>query len=276
VGAYDGKMWALESRTGWLRWSIQTGSQISVSPAVLDDHVYVPSYDEFLYCYRSDTGNAELVWQVNCDGCLSCPPIVVEKDDFRAVLAGSLLGSLRAYHPRRGDLLWKFQTEFPLFYSPTSWQDEVIVPLANGSIVGLKIDSGETTWGRKYDQRNCSTPLVYENVLLFGGQKGFTCVDLKTKQQLWQISQGNHCLNYARLSDTKTLLIDTNGHVSCVDLKGHQLPVEMLDKDGKELPTFENLSTPIIHSNYVIVGGRDNLLKCFRRNTTEKTPEVDN
>jgi hypothetical protein len=50
-GSYDGKVYALDTLTGMLRWSYQTGDKVVSSPAMTHDTLYVGSYDHIVYAF---------------------------------------------------------------------------------------------------------------------------------------------------------------------------------------------------------------------------------
>ena len=49
IGSVDGNMYCLEYRTGRLRWKFETGSAITGSPVIFDDIVYFGSTDHHVY-----------------------------------------------------------------------------------------------------------------------------------------------------------------------------------------------------------------------------------
>lgn len=65
-GSYDGKVYALNSETGALVWSYQTGGAIYSSPVVGDDGaVFIGSNDGFLYAFEPD---GVLRWKIDLKG----------------------------------------------------------------------------------------------------------------------------------------------------------------------------------------------------------------
>ena len=51
VGSYDGKVYALNAKTGVELWSYTTGSYVFSSPAVANGVVYVGSEDSMVYAF---------------------------------------------------------------------------------------------------------------------------------------------------------------------------------------------------------------------------------
>ena len=53
----DGKVYALDAKTGRERWSIFTGGPVRLAPTLYKSHLYVGSDDGFVYCLRADDGS---------------------------------------------------------------------------------------------------------------------------------------------------------------------------------------------------------------------------
>ena len=64
VGAFDGKLYAINGQTGVKLWEFETGSGVFSSPAIgPDGTVYVGSYDKKLYAIKTDSkGLAKSPW----------------------------------------------------------------------------------------------------------------------------------------------------------------------------------------------------------------------
>lgn len=54
-------------------WRQPTGAPVTAAPLVVDDLVFVPSWDSFLYAFRQDNGH--LLWRVATQGRLSATPL---------------------------------------------------------------------------------------------------------------------------------------------------------------------------------------------------------
>ncbi|HXO16991.1 MAG TPA: PQQ-binding-like beta-propeller repeat protein [Candidatus Dormibacteraeota bacterium] len=61
VGSGDRNVYALDARSGALRWKFATGNVVHASPAVHDGVVYIGSWDRYLYALNARTG--ALVWK---------------------------------------------------------------------------------------------------------------------------------------------------------------------------------------------------------------------
>ncbi|MCU1652868.1 MAG: PGF-pre-PGF protein [Pseudonocardia sp.] len=64
VGSYDQKVYALDAATGTERWTHTTGSRVFSSPAVVGGTVYVGSNDHTLYALDAVTSTERAVSDV--------------------------------------------------------------------------------------------------------------------------------------------------------------------------------------------------------------------
>jgi outer membrane protein assembly factor BamB len=114
VGAGDGGVYALDARTGEVRWRAATGGRVRGSPAVAEGGVYAGSADGILYAFDAATGDVR--WQFRTVGAdhdsgtfqfdrrtLQSSPAV--RDGM--VFVGSRDGGLYAIDAATGALRWR-------------------------------------------------------------------------------------------------------------------------------------------------------------------------
>jgi eukaryotic-like serine/threonine-protein kinase len=61
IGSGDHHVYALDARTGRLRWKFATGNVVHASPAIADGRVFIGSWDRYFYALNARTGT--LVWK---------------------------------------------------------------------------------------------------------------------------------------------------------------------------------------------------------------------
>jgi outer membrane protein assembly factor BamB len=61
IGSGDGHIYALDARTGALRWKFKTGNVVHASPAVAGGLVYAGSWDTYFYALKA--GDGSVVWK---------------------------------------------------------------------------------------------------------------------------------------------------------------------------------------------------------------------
>jgi len=109
IGSGDQQIYALDARTGALKWSFATGDVVHAAPAVANGTVYVGSWDRNLYAldaatgkekWRYITGNDTTIY--NQIGLASSPAVALGM-----VFVGGRDGHFHAVNGRTGELVWK-------------------------------------------------------------------------------------------------------------------------------------------------------------------------
>ncbi len=113
VGSEDHNLYALDTRTGHLRWRFPTGGGVVSSPAVAAGVVYVGSHDENVYALDARTGRER--WHFPTGDYVDSSPAVAAG----VVYVGSDDHNLYALDARTGHLRWRFQTGDAVHSSPT-------------------------------------------------------------------------------------------------------------------------------------------------------------
>ena len=90
VGSYDGHVYALEASGGTKQWSFQTDGNVYSSPAVVDGTVYVGSRDGHVYAIDAASGTER--WSFQADGWVVSSPVV--KDGTVYVAGGDTVYAL--------------------------------------------------------------------------------------------------------------------------------------------------------------------------------------
>lgn len=76
VGGQDGRLHALDTKTGTAVWTFKTKGAVWSSPAVVDGMVLFGSRDFYFYCLEAASG--QLIWKVKLDGRIISSPCVVD------------------------------------------------------------------------------------------------------------------------------------------------------------------------------------------------------
>ena len=115
VGAFDGKLHALDPDTGTERWSFPTASHIYSSAALASDAqgnttaIYIGSADGTVYAVRPD---GSLIWRYETGEPVRSSPVLgrAPKGDGKIVYVGSSNGKLYALDAATGARRWSFDT----------------------------------------------------------------------------------------------------------------------------------------------------------------------
>lgn len=178
VGGVDGRVHAVDARTGTERWSFRAGGEIRTRPTVADGAVYFQADDGFLYKLGATGG--EEIWRVQ----------VVEKpverlpfDDPKSrydrfgsdvtasggrLYLGTHDGRVLALDPATGARLWAYAAGEAVLAAPAVHGDRVYAGSFDGHVHALDATSGALLWKRDTRGAVVSTPAVAGGLVVVG------------------------------------------------------------------------------------------------------------
>jgi outer membrane protein assembly factor BamB len=180
AGNDEGRLHALDARTGASRWSFHTDGALRARPTVSGNDLYVPADDGCLY--RLDARRGRLRWKVRLqDSAIIRLPITDpgSKFDFYAsavTIAGGRLfvgthdGRVLALAPGDGARVWEFATGGPILAAPAVEGGRVFAGSYDGKVYALDARTGRLLWS--YDTRApvTSTPAPVAGRVVVGSR----------------------------------------------------------------------------------------------------------
>jgi outer membrane protein assembly factor BamB len=104
------------------------------------------------------------------------------------VYIGSINGSVYALNAVTGEELWSFQTENPIYASPTVVGNIVYINTDNGTVYALRTTDGTEIWqayiGSGSDHADDSPAVAY-GIVYVGTRNGYYAFNATTGQQIW-------------------------------------------------------------------------------------------
>ena len=146
VGDWDGRIWALDARTGRTRWTFRTRGRIKGSPALSGNRVFVGDYDGHLYALDARTGR--LAWRASAQprlggrGAFYSTPAAA----YGRVFIGNTDGKVYAFGATSGRLLWSQSTGGYVYASPAVWRRLILVGSYDHSFYALDAATGDVRW----------------------------------------------------------------------------------------------------------------------------------
>jgi eukaryotic-like serine/threonine-protein kinase len=192
VGSGDGKVHALDLRTGDRVWRHDAGNPVTSSAVVANGVVYFTTNDNVVHAIAAGTG--EPLWSTatgpdvpwdwgheNADLWTSSPLIV----DGR-VIVGSGDAHIYALDAATGSIAWRFRTGGRVRSSPAAYEGKVVAGSMDGSVYVLAVETGALlaradTEGRSlfsgdfgFDRKSIhDSPAADELGFYVGGKDGF-------------------------------------------------------------------------------------------------------
>jgi len=145
VGTFDGKLHAIDFRTGKEKWTFQTHGPILHSPAIVDGRVFCTSHDGAIYCV--DTKSGKQIWSYQTRKGIVASPLVHEG----IVAVGGKDGVFYALNAEDGKVLWKCQVGEPIVVSASMSKSAEMIFTGTSLMNAVAIDTktGKIAWKRK-------------------------------------------------------------------------------------------------------------------------------
>jgi outer membrane protein assembly factor BamB len=208
VGSYDNKLHCVDSTNGRVVWSYETdnyingspavegniavfggcdalihvvslidgkdiktidsGSYIAASAAILDGQVYVGNYDNVFI--KADIKTGKILWKYEKseEPFFSSPAI-----GDNVVVIGSRDELVHCIGRNDGKQVWTFQTLGEVDSSPVICGDKVIVGSQDGNLYMIRLSDGGKLWSYEIGQAITSSPAVADGMVVIGCDDGY-------------------------------------------------------------------------------------------------------
>jgi outer membrane protein assembly factor BamB len=189
-GSGDGNVYALDAKSGTLKWKVQTGDVVHSSAAIADGTLYIGSWDRHLYALDAATGTEKWRFQTGDDSeahnhiGIQSSPVVVDG----VVYFGSRDAYAYALEAATGKQIWRFSTEGSwVNNSPVVHEGRVYFAT---SVPGI-MHAVDARTGKIVFDVPAGSPvfasMALANGMLYMGNFGgkLTAIDLKTQKPAW-------------------------------------------------------------------------------------------
>jgi len=198
VGDWDGRVWALDARTGRTIWRHRPArGPIKGAIALAGSRLYVGSYDGHVYCLGAQKGR--LIWKAKAQRRLyggsrfySTPAVA-----YGRVYIGSTDGKIYSYGASTGTLRWSHGTGGYVYASPAVWNRLVLVGSYSKRFYALDAATGDERWSFKANGKISGSATVIGNVVYFAtlnerGNGRTYALNARTGKQLWTYPDGQY------------------------------------------------------------------------------------
>lgn len=156
LGADDGRFYALDAKTGRLKWTFDAGSQILTSAATLNNLIFFGAADGTFYALNPE---GKLVWKYKTDAAVFSSPVVDPVGD--AIYFGTNDARLVALRAKDGKPLWvNSDARFSVESKPYLAGGKVYFGAWDGYIYSVDAKTGKTLW-KKPGPRNQKRVITY-------------------------------------------------------------------------------------------------------------------
>ncbi len=258
-GSGDGYVYALDARTGAMKWRFRTGDVVHASPALANGLLYVGSWDTYFYALDAVTGKEKWRFKTGEDpqfhnqvGIPSSPTVV---DGM--VYFGCRDSNVYALDAATGQKKWAFSNHGSwVIASPVVQAGKLyFVTSDTGLMQALDAKSGAPLYSLNFQKWPLfSSPTIAGSMLYVGSFNGkLLAVDLDAHKTAWefQTEASKHNL---------PLLVKPDGSPNFEALFGDLFYDDMLIGVQKLLATGAILSSPVVSRGVIYVGSADGSL----------------
>lgn len=254
-GGEDGKIYALELKSGSIKWTALVGSNaIYESPIYLDGTLYVASDlsdDAKLSALNAETG--EKIWSVP----LGAPTYFGPSAGEGLLFIGSYDNQkLRALSIEDGSEVWSTTlvnegiASKPVYHQGTLYVAGTNFNTEGGTLYALDAKTGDEKWrAAGIGDTQAGSPIVYENIVVIGSaaQPALRAFDSKTGAEVWNNRSVGTTLNSGSISANGLLFFTgTSGNLSVIDVYTGERLKDFI------LPVYSTSGIPLLPGQVIV------------------------
>jgi eukaryotic-like serine/threonine-protein kinase len=250
IGSYDKHLYSLDARSGKQNWKVATDGGICVTPTVWKNLVMVGSEDFNVYGLQADNGQKAWTY-ATWQPVRSSPRVYGE-----ALYVGSDDGFLHALDPRSGRQLWKFRAWRPIRSSVGYDEGLIYFGTEDEKLHALDAISGDEKWRHATMGAITSTPVVSNGLVYFGSMD--FCVyglDAKMGWQAWSARTQGFVISSPCVVGDRVYVGSVDHHLYCLDAKSGRVMWKFLA--GEQIT-----SSPAVSDGAVYFGCIDGAAYC--------------
>lgn len=266
----------LDAKTGDPIWSFKTTSHVESTPFFTQGRLYFTAGADGVYCIDALAG--EQIWHfpaVHAD----MSPLV--KDG--KVFFGTGYDDLRIYavDAETGSEIWSRQMPYPVWGSPSAYQDIVFfglgrgnfsesAPIPKGRAVAVNADTGDTVWKYEVGDAIMSAMVVYKDNVIFGSRDGYVySLSAKEGHRRWRRYMGGVVVSSPGVTQDAVYAATASGKIYSLSILDGSINWKY-DSDGVRYG-LKFYSSPAIVNGKLYIGSSDRYIFCLGGSNTTPT-----
>ncbi len=217
-------------------------------------------------------------WSFFAEAPIRSTPLV----NGNSIFVGTAQGKFFAINKTTAKQVWQYNTGFAINSSAASQDGKVFFSDNKQTVYALKEATGQLLW--KFDMGDkqaypwrfdyfYSSPTLYENKLIIGGDDGYLhMLNQSDGKQVWKFKSHGIIRSTAAVFDNTVVFGDMDGTLYALNITdgkekwnfktmGDSLKNENFGFDRKAI-----LSSPVVYGNKIVFGCRDGILYCVDTN----------
>jgi outer membrane protein assembly factor BamB len=217
-GSEDRSLYAVETRTGKIAWSFQSGGPIRSSVNVAHGHVFFGSDDAKLYAVRLTNGR--LAWKFDASAAIRSRPALTDERIVVGMENGELVGL-----DLSGALKWRFKAKRAIISSPIIHDQIAYMGSMDWHVYAVDVQSGWAVWRYRTSNAVIASPLIVGRTLYIGSADGYMyALDLGASgREVWKFQTEGQVVSTPVFHNGAIYFGGVDQHVYSVDVKKGQL-----------------------------------------------------
>jgi eukaryotic-like serine/threonine-protein kinase len=204
-GSGDGNVYAIEAKSGALKWTFKTGDVVHASPAISNGTLFIGSWDSYFYALDAASGKEKWHFKTGEDHDIYNQ---VGIQSSAAVADGMVYFGCRdsnfyALDAATGEKKWVFNNKGSwVITSPAVRNGKVYFATSDSALFyALDAKSGAPVFSLKFKWPMFSSPAIAGHVLYLGSHQGkLIAIDLDAQKAAWEFQTDGSRQNGAALT----------------------------------------------------------------------------
>ena len=238
IGAYDGRVYALNRQTGNERWIYPKDGdvgQIVGNSIAAGGNIYFNSSDGRVYALNTTYG--EEIWKTEkpLSEKLWTSPLI----DGDIIYVTTYEGYIYSLSINDGSLLpWSFKADAGIVSSPVIYQDTIFMGAFDNSVYAVKIGSNEPLWSFSGDKWFWATPVVKDGVVYAGCLDGKVyAIGAGTGELKWEFDTGSQIVSPPVIDGDLLIVASESGDINVFNTNAEpvseaMVPVQSMSVDA--------------------------------------------
>jgi serine/threonine protein kinase/outer membrane protein assembly factor BamB len=205
IGSADGTLYAIDTKSGSAKWSVQTGGPILSSPVLTPEKVLTVSTSGLICAVSVKDGST--IWRFDSRAKLVATPCLIRD----TLVVPGVNGKLLAVETQGGLQRWQYKTEslrneMGIVAAPQRHGDLVLFGTRGGELHAVSIDSGKAVWRFDAGSPIVASPAASVDSIYFGCEGGnFYALEAESGGLIWEYPIERPIVSRAAISYSSVL-----------------------------------------------------------------------